>query len=45
MHKLSDLMLESVPVFNPAHNIQANVPPENVLAMWGALQENSTVSK
>lgn len=26
-------------VFNTVHNIQADVPPENVLAMWEALQE------
>ena len=26
-------------VFNPVHNIQADVPPENIVAMWEALQE------
>jgi uroporphyrinogen decarboxylase len=26
-------------VFNTVHNIQADVPPENVVAMWEALQE------
>jgi uroporphyrinogen decarboxylase len=26
-------------VFNPVHNIQADVPPENILAMWEALHE------
>jgi uroporphyrinogen decarboxylase len=26
-------------VFNTIHNIQADVPPANVLAMWDALQE------
>ena len=26
-------------VFNTVHNIQADVPPENVIAMWEALQE------
>ncbi len=26
-------------VFNTVHNIQADVPPENVLAMWEALRE------
>lgn len=26
-------------VFNTIHNIQADVPPENVIAMWEALQE------
>ncbi len=26
-------------VFNTVHNIQADVPPENIMAMWEALQE------
>jgi len=26
-------------VFNTIHNIQADVPPENLIAMWQALQE------
>ncbi len=26
-------------VFNPVHNIQADVPPENIMAMWEALME------
>jgi len=26
-------------VFTPVHNIQADVPPENIMAMWEALQE------
>jgi uroporphyrinogen decarboxylase len=26
-------------VFNTVHNIQADVPPENILAMWEALRE------
>lgn len=26
-------------VFSPVHNIQSDVPPENVVAMWEALQE------
>jgi uroporphyrinogen decarboxylase len=26
-------------VFNPVHNIQADVPAQNILAMWEALQE------
>ena len=26
-------------VFNTVHNIQADVPPENIIAMWEALQE------
>ena len=26
-------------VFNTVHNIQADVPPKNIIAMWEALQE------
>ena len=26
-------------IFNTVHNIQADVPPKNILAMWEALQE------
>lgn len=26
-------------VFNTIHNIQADVPPENIVAMWEALRE------
>ncbi|MFN2105824.1 MAG: uroporphyrinogen decarboxylase family protein, partial [Candidatus Promineifilaceae bacterium] len=26
-------------VFNTVHNIQADVPPQNIVAMWEALQE------
>jgi uroporphyrinogen decarboxylase len=26
-------------VFNPVHNVQADVPPENYMAMWEALRE------
>jgi uroporphyrinogen decarboxylase len=26
-------------IFNTVHNIQADVPPENVVAMWQALWE------
>jgi uroporphyrinogen decarboxylase len=26
-------------VFNTVHNIQADVPPQNIIAMWEALQE------
>jgi uroporphyrinogen decarboxylase len=29
-------------VFNTIHNIQADVPPENIIAMWEALQEYGT---
>jgi len=26
-------------IFNTVHNIQADVPPENIMAMWETLQE------
>ena len=26
-------------VFNTVHNIQSDVPPQNIIAMWQALQE------
>jgi uroporphyrinogen decarboxylase len=26
-------------VFNTVHNIQADVPPQNIISMWEALQE------
>ena len=29
-------------VFNTIHNIQADVPPQNIIAMWEALQEYGT---
>jgi uroporphyrinogen decarboxylase len=32
-------------VFNTVHNIQADVPPENILAMWQALQEYGVYGK
>lgn len=37
--RLDDLMPGGGFVFNPVHNIQANVPPENIMAMWETLQE------
>jgi uroporphyrinogen decarboxylase len=37
--RLDDLMPDGGFVFNPVHNIQANVPPENIMAMWKTLQE------
>jgi len=37
--RLNDLMPGGGFVFNPVHNIQADVPPENILAMWETLQE------
>jgi uroporphyrinogen decarboxylase len=37
--RLHDLMPGGGLVFNPVHNIQADVPPENIIAMWNTLQE------
>jgi len=37
--RLRDLMPGGGFVFNPVHNIQGNVPPENIMAMWEAVQE------
>jgi len=37
--RLDDLMPGGGFVFNTVHNIQGNVPPENIMAMWETLQE------
>jgi uroporphyrinogen decarboxylase len=37
--RLEDLMPGGGFVFNTVHNIQGNVPPENIMAMWETLQE------
>jgi len=37
--RIQDLMPGGGFVFNTVHNIQANVPPENVMAMWETLQD------
>ena len=37
--RIQDLMPGGGFVFNTVHNIQANVPPENIIAMWETLQE------
>ena len=37
--RVTDLMSDGGFVFNTVHNIQANVPPENIIAMWETLQE------
>ena len=37
--RLADLMPGGGFVFNTVHNIQGNVPPENIMAMWDTLQE------
>lgn len=37
--RLEDLMPGGGFIFNTVHNIQGNVPPENIMAMWKTLQE------
>lgn len=37
--RIADLAPGGGFVFTPVHNIQADVPPENLLAMWKALEE------
>jgi uroporphyrinogen decarboxylase len=37
--RIEDLMPGGGFVFNTVHNIQGNVPPENIMAMWETLQE------
>ena len=37
--RVEDLMPGGGFVFNTVHNIQGNVPPENIMAMWETLQE------
>ena len=37
--RLEDLMPGGGFIFNPVHNIQADVPTHNLMAMWEALQE------
>jgi uroporphyrinogen decarboxylase len=37
--RLSDLMTGGGFIFATVHNIQGDVPPENIVAMWEALQE------
>jgi uroporphyrinogen decarboxylase len=37
--RLEDFMPGGGFVFNTVHNIQGNVPPENIMAMWQTLQE------
>ena len=39
MRRLSDLMPGGGFVFSAVHNIQADVPPENVVAMWETVRE------
>ena len=37
--RLDDLAPGGGFIFNPVHNIQADVPPENILAMWETVRE------
>jgi uroporphyrinogen decarboxylase len=39
IRRISDLMPGGGFVFAAVHNIQGNVPPENIMAMWETLQE------
>jgi len=39
IRRVSDLMPGGGFVFAAVHNIQSNVPPENIMAMWETLQE------
>lgn len=38
-HRIDDLAPGGGFVFGPVHNIQYDVPPENIMAMWETLQE------
>jgi uroporphyrinogen decarboxylase len=38
--RLDDFMPGGGYVFNQVHNIQANVPPENIVAMWETVREH-----
>jgi uroporphyrinogen decarboxylase len=38
-HRLNDFMPDGGFVFNTVHNIQGNVPAENLVAMWETVQE------
>jgi uroporphyrinogen decarboxylase len=42
--RLTDLMPGGGFVFATVHNIQGNVPPENIMAMWETLQEYGAYS-
>jgi uroporphyrinogen decarboxylase len=37
--RLEDFMPGGGLVFNTIHNIQGNVPPENIMTMWETIQE------
>ena len=43
--RVEDLMPGGGFVFNPVHNIQADVPPENIVAMWEAFKEYGRYKK
>jgi len=37
--RIEDLASGGGFIFNPVHNVQSDVPPENFMAMWETLQE------
>jgi uroporphyrinogen decarboxylase len=39
-HRLDDLMPGGGFVFTPVHNIQSDVPTENLVAMWQTLRQH-----
>jgi len=43
--RIADFMPGGGFVFNTVHNIQGNVPPENIMAMWDTLQEYGVYKK
>jgi len=42
--RLEDLMPGGGFVFATVHNIQRNVPPENIIALWKTVQEYGVYS-
>ncbi|MFB0546570.1 MAG: uroporphyrinogen decarboxylase family protein, partial [Anaerolineae bacterium] len=43
--RLEDFMPGGGFVFNPVHNIQGDVPTENLMAMWETLREYGVYSQ
>jgi uroporphyrinogen decarboxylase len=44
-HRIDDLAPGGGFIFNTVHNIQADVPPENIVAMWEAMREYGVYRK
>lgn len=42
--RIADLAPGGGFIFNPVHNVQSDVPPENFMAMWETLQEYGNYS-